>query len=298
MDSVGQTLRQKRLQLGRTFEEISKKTRISVDILLAIESDDPFRVGSAFLYRSFVRQFAEQVGLEYDSLALAVQGTANALPAPLIPGQSQIAVPKVPPLRVRRGGKLKWLNSVASLVFMLIACSALYGTWQSSRSNMQASITSFLKSLKQPPHIAQSTNHANSVAATRSAMAANLPNAAAPVLNGPISPEVENKATQSDPAFRIELSAVERTWLSIVADGQETFRGILKAAETKVLEGHFSARVRTGNAGGVNIVFNGKPLGMIGERGQVRTVLFTKEGYEVIEPPAHLALIEFSQSGE
>ena len=44
--------------------------------------------------------------------------------------------------------------------------------------------------------------------------------------------------------------------------------------------------MRTGNAGGVKLTFNGKPVGVVGPRGQVRVVVFTKDSYEVIDPSA------------
>jgi hypothetical protein len=98
--------------------------------------------------------------------------------------------------------------------------------------------------------------------------------------------------------FHVEVAAVEATWLSITADDKEIYSGVLEAAETKALEGHDTARIRTGNAGGVNVLFNGKTIGSLGPRGQVRTVLFTRDNYEIIEPAAHIALTSFSPSGE
>jgi hypothetical protein len=98
--------------------------------------------------------------------------------------------------------------------------------------------------------------------------------------------------------FTLQLSAIEPAWLSIIADGKPSFKGILEKAETKILEGHRTARIRTGNAGGVEVVFNGKPLGALGPRGQIRTVLFTKDNYEVLHRPAHVSLVEFTQTAE
>jgi hypothetical protein len=105
-------------------------------------------------------------------------------------------------------------------------------------------------------------------------------------------------AAERETAIHIELSAIEPTWLSITADGKQTYSGILEAAETKILEGHETARIRTGNAGGVNVVFNGKALGALGRRGQTRTVLFTRSGYEVLEPSAVMELSRLSRNGE
>jgi hypothetical protein len=98
--------------------------------------------------------------------------------------------------------------------------------------------------------------------------------------------KLDAASTEDNQSLQIEISAMERTWLSIVTDGQMTFSGMLEAAETKVLQGHEKAQLRTGNAGGINVVFNGRNIGPIGSRGQVRTVVFTKDNYEVLESPS------------
>jgi hypothetical protein len=117
-----------------------------------------------------------------------------------------------------------------------------------------------------------------------------------PVAADPVTPEPVT--SQSEGSYRIELSAIEPTWLSINADGQQTFSGILEATDTKVLEARENVRIRTGNAGGVNVVLNGKALGTIGPRGQIRTVIFTKDAYEVLPPEPHMSLTQFSPNGE
>ena len=107
----------------------------------------------------------------------------------------------------------------------------------------------------------------------------------------------QTDAAASHPGFHVELSVVERTWLSIVSDGKQIFSGMVEPFETKVLEGNETARIRTGNAGAVSLVFNGRPIGNLGPRGQVRTVIFTKDNYEVLEPAPHLTLTRFSLNG-
>ncbi|MGA8593272.1 MAG: DUF4115 domain-containing protein [Bryobacteraceae bacterium] len=68
------------------------------------------------------------------------------------------------------------------------------------------------------------------------------------------------------------------------SDGHHVFSGLLRPAETEELEGNDSARLRTGNAGGLTVIFNGRELGPLGRRGQVRTVLFTRDEYEILQP--------------
>jgi cytoskeleton protein RodZ len=259
MESVGEKLRQQRVRQGLTLDDVSASTRISLRNLQAIENDELAGISSAFFYRSFVRQFAQRLGLDYSELASAVQDWASTMPEPAMPGQLQAAMPKVPPLQSTRPKNFRWLFSFIALIAVLTGCSSLYGMWQSSRYNLQASVTSFVNSLA-----------GNS----------------------------ENRAAEPTSGFRVEVAAVEATWLSITADNKEIYSGVLEAAKTKALKGHKSALIRTGNAGGVNVLFNGKTIGSLGPRGQARTVVFTRDNYEIIEPAAHIALTSFSPSGE
>jgi len=293
MESVGQKLRAIRLQRGLTLEDISAKTRISTKNLQAIERDDLSPIGSSFFYKSFVRQFAQQLNLNFSELAAAVQSLTAALPEPLMPGQtaSGVALPTVPALRSRRRKGLHWISSFTSLMVMLVACSMLYSMWQNSRASLQARISGFVSSF---------TDH--SMGQGRGATASNAPQTSPPERDSAASAALAASAPAPSAPFRVELSAIERTWLSIVADGQETFTGVLETAETKVLEGHETARIRMGNAGGLNVVFNGRAIGSLGPRGQVRTVVFTRTGYETFEPAAapaaHLTLVPFIPTGE
>src|SRR5690242_16151448 len=81
MQSVGPKLRHAREAQGRTLEQVNSSTRIAVKILEAIEADDLSCISSAFLYKSFARQFAADVGLDYSELASSVEATAQQIPA-------------------------------------------------------------------------------------------------------------------------------------------------------------------------------------------------------------------------
>ena len=82
----------------------------------------------------------------------------------------------------------------------------------------------------------------------------------------------------------LNLSATEKTWLSITSDGKPIFSGILQPSQTKTLTGMDVAKMKVGNAGGLEVRWNGKPIGPIGPRGQVRIVLFTPENFQILPP--------------
>ena len=301
MESVGQILRDERLRQLLTLEEVSASTRISLKNLDAIERDDLKQISSPFFYRSFVRQFAERLGVEFSTVSAAVESSASSLPRPLVPGEDGAPLPRVAALRRTRKIDFRWVSSVSSLVLVLAGCSSVSALWHASKSATgRATIERIVKKFE--PSWPQSSSRSKTQLkvrassqspATRSQLPQTSPKSATP------SSEAQgvDGTVDSTAGFRIEVSAIERTWLSIVSDGRRVYSGILQADESRTLEGHESARIKTGNAGGVDVIFNGKEIGTLGPRGGVRTVVFTKDDYQIVEPPEHVLLDGFTLAG-
>lgn len=95
-----------------------------------------------------------------------------------------------------------------------------------------------------------------------------------------------DQAVNSDDGKQVtlNLSATERTWLSITSHGKVIFSGVLEPSQSKTLQGSEVATMKVGNAGGVDVQWNGKSIGPIGARGQVRTIRFTRENFQFLEP--------------
>lgn len=244
MASVGRILRAERERQGLPLSVVSSRTKISQTVLEAIESDDTAHIPSAFLYRSFVRQVASVLSVDFAQIAGLVNDVEKQFPAVLVPGQDHRPT-GVRPIEDRRERASTWISSIFSLLVVTAICSGLY---------------EYLE-VKQPP--------------------------SAP-------PSIENRqgevAKAAPEPILLRIAAVETVWLSMDSDGHHIFSGLLKAANTKELEGKDSARLRTGNAGGLTVIFNGRELGPLGQRGQVRTVLFTRDEYEILQPEVSLRL--------
>jgi cytoskeleton protein RodZ len=270
MQSVGQKLRHAREAQARTLNQVNSTTRISIQLLEAIEADDLICMSSAFLYKSFVKQFADDVQIDYQEIAADVQAMADRIPAPLMPGQGPIQPPKIAALQIGRRRSTRLTYAVTSFAIALVACSGIYAFWQNSAMHVPDAL-----------HTLWPTSENSEPAAVPDLSASNQP-----------APDKSAKG------FTLQLSATEPAWLSIIADGKPSFSGILERAQTKILRGHRTARIQTRNAGAVKAVFNGKPLGALGARGQVRTVLFTKNNYEVIENPPSVSFSSFTQTAE
>ena len=66
------------------------------------------------------------------------------------------------------------------------------------------------------------------------------------------------------------LKGLDKSWVQVTMDdGQASSEVDLDQGETKTYKALKSFKVKVGNAGGVQIQFNGKPLGILGTTGQV-----------------------------
>ncbi len=78
-----------------------------------------------------------------------------------------------------------------------------------------------------------------------------------------------NTLMQPDSLHSIELIAKEETWVFVTIDNRDTRQRLLKPGSriTWTAENGFALRI--GNAAGIRVIYNGKDLGPLGERGKV-----------------------------
>jgi cytoskeletal protein RodZ len=80
--------------------------------------------------------------------------------------------------------------------------------------------------------------------------------------------------------FSLQLKAVEKTWIRIQVNAEPEKEMIFKPGE----EGSYSALDRiyllVGNAGGLDLIFNERPLERFGKSGEVVTLIVTFQGVE------------------
>jgi cytoskeleton protein RodZ len=276
MISVGDILRGARESQCRTIAEIAEELCITQRYLRALERDDLSNLPGAFFYKSFVRQYAAILGVPISTLQPGIDAITAAEAEPLLPGQtfpgqtlqgqigSESGARSAPAIRVldplveasnRYFSNRKIGVPMAALAAVLLACSGFYSWWN------------------QPPKQARASRSQPAAPSRVSAAAA------APIVD---------VSTTADGVKHVvlNLSATEKTWLSITSEGKQIFSGILQPSETKTLTASDAAEMRIGNAGGVAVRMNGKEIGPLGGRGEVRRVLFTApDKVEIVQPP-------------
>ena len=88
----------------------------------------------------------------------------------------------------------------------------------------------------------------------------------------PPPPETIPRAQGVNVALNVTASTC---WMQVVVDGKDVFIGEVPAGQVKTFNGKDKIMVRLGNAGVVEVNYNGQNIGFLGERGKVVNREFT-----------------------
>lgn len=286
MATLGQRLREEREKRGLSIDDLAAQTRINPQHFLAIENDDISSLPGSFFYRSFVRQYARLLELPEEAYQTEVNRSIESEAS--IAATQQTALPDrqytVPPIPTGRGDVIvetrRWIYRLGVLAFVIVVCSGVYTFWQRYQAQKEEAAIAFQQ--KQ---------------AAAAAAAAPVKQAPAPVVPAPEPPKPEELAATTPaapppvttpPADGVQLivKATELSWVGVWKDEQQQFLfgEVIQPGESRGFGASQKLRVRFGNAGGVEVKWNGQVIPAVGPRGQVRTVDFRRDGYTVVLP--------------
>ncbi len=87
----------------------------------------------------------------------------------------------------------------------------------------------------------------------------------------PVPADVQPAVPQG--AIHLQFHAVQECWISVVSDGKTIESKTLTPGEDKAYDANDRFEIRLGNAGGVNLLINGKPAKPLGKEGEVLQVV-------------------------
>ncbi len=291
MDSIAEIVRRARKERGLTLDEVAASTRINRKYLEAIESGDRTAIPGGFFYKSFVRQYAAALATDSNKVVDEVEQVLEA-EEPAVPAEQDDELMKAiaasAPAPERSGHR--WVPStfgyVILLIVALIGSTGTYMWWRHTQESQIAKRVAAPVVAQAPPAPAPMTEAAAPVATPpetvttapeQPAQEAPKPEQPAPVAETPPVVTADDKIT-------LDIAANELTWISLTADGKYVFSGLLQPGESKTFGAKENAKLRIGNAGGLDVKFNGKPTGPIGPKSQVRTVNFTPTEFRIESP--------------
>jgi hypothetical protein len=100
-------------------------------------------------------------------------------------------------------------------------------------------------------------------------------------------PAAKPVAKSNSSVMHVDIEARQPAWVAVTdASGKRLMAKTLEANETQTLELTAGATLRTGNAGGLIVRFNGKEIGPLGPTGKIRDISFKDGAYKIHAPDA------------
>jgi cytoskeleton protein RodZ len=295
MGAFGDRLRREREMRGITLDEITESTKISRRHLDALEGEHFDQLPGGVFNKGFVRAYARFLGIDEDQAVADYSTASNEQPEPENKFPLEVHEEPDRDLNPRRSS-LPLVFAIAALIGVLVG----YGFWikskphnpeavENTRQSAPASAVNApqanvpapsaitpsssepIKASAQPAHSTPVTKPAPPEAAAVPRSTEPRP-AAAPGESADPPPSVKEKA------FFVQVKAKEDSWVSIVADGKSVMQRVLPADKQKKIKAGKTLVLRTGNAGGIEVSFNGHPLGALGNENEPRTLTFNASG--------------------
>jgi cytoskeletal protein RodZ len=263
MSDFGGKLRIARERRGTSLQQISASTKISTAALEALERNDISKLPGGIFSRSFVRSYAHEVGLDPDETVREFLERFQPSPSPVVAASSPIhsTIPEEESAfdtRQRIAGVVLKLALISIPLIVLV----LYFTMRTRTAGPVSSAAS-----TSPPTVATST--------TPGAVP-EAPPTPVPIGTSPIATAVAT-AGAGVTGIPIELHTTAECWVRVTADGKRVLSRLMKEGEKETLGMQNKAVIEVGNAGGLAFSINGRPGKSLGQAGQVRTVLITKD---------------------
>jgi cytoskeleton protein RodZ len=313
--AFGERLQREREMRGITLEEIAKATKIGTRSLRALEEEDFTKLPGGIFNKGFVRAYARYVGIDEEQAITDYQAALGEPHDPALDGErlKKLEANWTPSrreaLKPAFSPRIPWAGiGIVVVVIVVIGLGWHYRhsageRWRQWRARRHPAAAQQLEMARQtsaaayravppesagapnPPDAASLPGAANPpgaaslpVSAQPAVATAGVPQATSTVAAVPPSNDAPDPAAPA--AIVLQIRAREDSWVSVVADGKTVTRGVVNASGEKTVRAHNKLKLTVGNAGGVDLLLNGKPQPPLGEVKQTRTVTFTPEGME------------------
>jgi len=243
--SFGRYLKVIRIQKGISLEKVSDETKIRLDTLLLIEKEDHGRLPAEVFVKGFLRAYAESVGADKDKVIMVYSSSLNAY-----------RVNTVGELNFTKMSTKFWLHlllSLGGLICIIILSVFLMSFFHSDLKNNGKVNTKAIEDKTDKTFDAVSS----------------MPSSADYIQE--LEPGLTDEKPDEKPEKKLLLNivAIETTWLKVIIDDQKPKEYSLGAGDNLELEASDDFNLLIGNAAGVRLILNDKPVEVSGKSGQV-----------------------------
>jgi cytoskeleton protein RodZ len=285
--NIGHDLQARREKLSLTLEEIETHTHIRKDYLNAIESGRINDLPSTIQGRGLLSNYAEFLNLDPDRMlmqfadALQLQRTNYAL---------NKEVPTTEPAKERKK-KFSWLRQfltpdlmIGGSLILILFVFIFWGATQLIRQRVS-------ETTEKAPPISEILLATGSPMIDSSLTPSLLTTdgGSSSVLESPSTPDsvtIPSMAAtfNSDAPLQMNITANQRAFLRVLADGREIYNGLVIAGNSYPITAANRIEIITGNAAAFSIIFNQTNTGVLGKMGQVVHLVYTSQGVQTPTP--------------
>lgn len=228
-------LKKRRIESGKTLEEIAEHTKIKKSYLKLIEEGKFDELPIELYTRAYIKTYAKFLGVDaspilkdYDEYLKSKKQTVTQI--------QPASVREFPDKKFTFLKKLPNWSITAGIIFTVILLIILLIQFEKKEPTIPP-----------PPPVTKQTM--------------------------PEIPKVEEKTQPqqelSTNKQKLEIEATDKVWMRITIDDKEKKEFLLNPGQKIELQANKAFKLHIGNAGGVKILFNNKELGKLGETGQV-----------------------------
>lgn len=234
--SFGRYLQSIRLEKKISLEKISEETRIGMSNLQHIEKEDLEALPAEVFVKGFLRSFARAVGADEGEAVRLYQARLNM--ENTLAGAESFS---------GRSSKKFWRHLILSVAALLsVMALSIYGV-------------SYFQSQVHMPETAEKHEVSEKPKVT-------LPQ------GQQISNVRKGSTTESPERLVLQLTAVEDTWIKVIIDNKDPKEYNLSAGEHMEMEASAGYNLLIGNAGGLVLKLNEKPIPISGKIGEVVSI--------------------------
>ena len=318
MASFGESLRREREMRGVSLEEISATTKINLRFLQALEAEDFAKIPGGIFTRSFLRTYADYLGLDTERIMAEYQLVAP----PAVEGISNFNKISLPQdHRESLGRFVPWLVAVPLLaagyalhrysrrtpeipVSVPVAAPVSSAPVQTTQNEPVSPSPQSTEPVAASSGMQDSTNSAaqpdktsiprgESLAGAEHSPSGGQPNLNAQGATGAATTGLENapgnrgEPSSGTPAglsaasqgdLVLEVATTERAWVAVDADGKTIFQRTLDPNDVKTFTAKDSFEIWTGNAQGTVLTLNGTKQKPLGREGEIKRIRLTRDG--------------------
>src|SRR5438067_4482374 len=238
--TLGETLRQARLDKSVSLADAARDTRIRRSYLEALEAEDFAALPPAVYTRGFLRTYAEYLGLNPQAMVDLYQPTARREPGPALrPAVPHIAIPRQIPLR-------PVLYGIGGII--LVAMFGVAWNWYQDAQHALNQSESAFRAVR---------------SGTPTPIGARLPTPFPIALASPSptlapTPEPSPSPTPVIDGILVEFRTSARVYVEAAVDGKQVFAETLAAGTQRSLPlAQNSVMMRTSNGSAVDVTVNG-----------------------------------------